>query len=99
MSEYMGLIRGTYDAKAEGFIPGGASLHSCMSAHGPDAATFDKASTEELAPVRVPDDSLAFMFESTYLFKVSTHATKNQIQEEYWRCWEPLKSHFKPLGN
>ncbi len=50
MSEFMGLIHGTYDAKAEGFRPGGASLHNCMSPHGPDAETFEKASTAELAP-------------------------------------------------
>jgi homogentisate 1,2-dioxygenase len=41
-SEFMGLIHGAYDAKAEGFVPGGASLHNCMSGHGPDAATFEK---------------------------------------------------------
>ena len=44
-SEFMGLIHGVYDAKAEGFLPGGASLHNCMTGHGPDADTFDKAST------------------------------------------------------
>jgi homogentisate 1,2-dioxygenase len=44
-SEFMGLMHGAYDAKAEGFVPGGASLHNCMSGHGPDAATFDKASS------------------------------------------------------
>jgi homogentisate 1,2-dioxygenase len=46
-SEFMGLIHGAYDAKAEGFVPGGASLHNCMSGHGPDAATFDKASSAD----------------------------------------------------
>ena len=45
----MGLIHGAYDAKAEGFVPGGASLHNCMSGHGPDAATFDKASSADLS--------------------------------------------------
>ena len=44
MSEYMGLIEGAYDAKAEGFVPGGGSLHNMMSAHGPDRETFDRAS-------------------------------------------------------
>ena len=41
MSEYMGLIEGVYDAKEEGFVPGGSSLHNCMSPHGPEAAVFD----------------------------------------------------------
>ena len=50
MSEFMGLVYGEYDAKAEGFVPGGASLHNCMAGHGPDAATFEKASAGELKP-------------------------------------------------
>ncbi|MGA9984543.1 MAG: homogentisate 1,2-dioxygenase, partial [Acidobacteriaceae bacterium] len=44
MNEFMGLVFGEYDAKAEGFLPGGASLHNCMSGHGPDAETWEKAS-------------------------------------------------------
>ncbi len=48
----MGLIRGAYDAKKEGFLPGGASLHSCMTPHGPDAATFEEAIKAELVPQR-----------------------------------------------
>ena len=51
-SEFMGLMHGVYDAKAEGFVPGGASLHNCMSGHGPDAATFDKASAADLVEAR-----------------------------------------------
>jgi homogentisate 1,2-dioxygenase len=37
MSEFMGLIYGVYDARPQGFVPGGISLHNCMLAHGPDA--------------------------------------------------------------
>ena len=66
MSEYMGLIRGVYDAKAEGFIPGGGSLHNAMSGHGPDAATYERAAQADLAPQKIAD-TLAFMFESRYL--------------------------------
>ena len=50
MNEFMGLIYGEYDAKAEGFLPGGASLHNCMSGHGPDAETFERATHAELKP-------------------------------------------------
>lgn len=28
-------------AKADGFLPGGASLHSCMTPHGPDTKTYE----------------------------------------------------------
>lgn len=55
MSEYMGLVLGRYEAKEEGFLPGGGSLHSMMMPHGPDAECFDKASTEALKPVRVAE--------------------------------------------
>jgi len=63
MSEYMGLVHGAYDAKAEGFLPGGGSLHNCMTGHGPDAATFETASNATLAPHKL-DKTLAFMFDS-----------------------------------
>jgi len=65
MSEFMGLIEGVYDAKAEGFVPGGASLHNSMSAHGPDATTYERASTQALQPQKI-EDSLAFMFETRW---------------------------------
>lgn len=66
MSEFMGNIVGQYDAKAAGFLPGGASLHNMNSAHGPDAETFEKASNAELKPIKVGEGSMSFMFESVY---------------------------------
>src|SRR4051794_20861026 len=66
MNEFMGLIKGQYDAKAEGFVPGGCSMHNCMAGHGPDAATYEKASTAELKPVKLTD-TLAFMFETRFI--------------------------------
>jgi homogentisate 1,2-dioxygenase len=93
MSEFMGNIMGRYEAKAEGFLPGGASLHSCMAAHGPDASTFQRASTEEQKPVRLPDGSLSFMFESTYMLKLTDWALKIASPDaEYWKVWEPIQS-------
>src|SRR5690606_27298769 len=69
MSEFMGLIKGVYDAKeGGGFVPGGCSLHNCMSAHGPDANSFDKASEADLKPAYI-DGTLAFMFESRFIMK------------------------------
>lgn len=64
MSEFMGLICGTYDAKTDGgFQPAGASLHNIMSGHGPDADAFEKASNADLKPTKVGEGSMAFMFE------------------------------------
>ena len=94
MSEFMGLIHGVYDAKAEGFAPGGASLHNCMSGHGPDAATFDKASKVALAPRKL-EDTLAFMFESRYLIRPTRFALETpQLQRDYLDCWQGLTRHF-----
>lgn len=93
MSEFMGMIRGKYDAK-EGFVAGGASLHNTMTAHGPDEATFEKASTAELAPTYF-DGGLAFMFESAYFLDISASALDCPEREvEYQHCWQTLQKHF-----
>ncbi len=94
MSEYMGLVHGAYDAKAEGFLPGGGSLHNCMSGHGPDAATFERASNVELAPQRI-DNTLAFMFESRYVIRPTRAALDApQLQRGYLDCWQGLGKRF-----
>jgi len=94
MSEYMGLVYGAYDAKAEGFVPGGGSLHNCMSGHGPDAATFEKASTASLAPQRI-DGTLAFMFETRYPIQVTRFAlAARERQKAYQDCWRRLAKNF-----
>lgn len=62
MSEYMGLIIGSYEAKEGGFRPGGASLHSMMTPHGPDFGCFEKASNDDLKPQRVADGTMVCKF-------------------------------------
>ena len=95
MNEFMGLVFGEYDAKAEGFLPGGASLHNCMSGHGPDADTWEKASKAELKPVKL-DNTLAFMFETGLPVRPTKFALETKIlQHEYYECWQGLKKHFK----
>ncbi len=94
MNEFMGLIRGEYDAKAEGFLPGGASLHNCMSGHGPDAETFERASSAELKPQFIAD-TLAFMFETRLPVRPTRYALEEKIlQHEYFECWQGLKANF-----
>jgi len=95
MNEFMGLILGQYDAKAEGFLPGGASLHNCMSGHGPDAETYERASTTELKPQFI-DGTLAFMFETRLPVRPTRFALEAKIlQHEYYECWQSLKKNFK----
>jgi homogentisate 1,2-dioxygenase len=96
-SEFMGLVFGAYDAKAEGFSPGGASLHNSMSGHGPDAETFEKASHADLSKPDVIKDTMAFMFETRQVLRPTPHAMASaQLQGEYYRCWQGLKKHFDP---
>jgi homogentisate 1,2-dioxygenase len=95
MSEYMGLIKGVYDAKKEGFVPGGASLHNCMVPHGPDADTFKKETKREEKPQKV-GDTMAFMFESSSVYQVSAFALKEApLDKNYWKAWQGLKDQFK----
>jgi homogentisate 1,2-dioxygenase len=95
MSEFMGLIRGAYDAKAEGFVPGGASLHNSVAGHGPDAETFERASQAELKPQYL-DNTLAFMFETQLVVRPTKFALEAKIlQHEYFECWQGLKKHFR----
>ena len=95
MNEFMGLVKGEYDAKAEGFVPGGASLHNCMSGHGPDAETFERASAAELKPVKL-DGTLAFMFETRFVARPTKFAMETAArQHEYYTCWQGLKKNFR----
>lgn len=96
-SEFMGLIHGAYDAKAEGFAPGGASLHNCMSGHGPDAATFDKASHADLGKPDVIGDTMAFMFETRAVISPARQALDAaHRQRDYQQCWAGLRRNFSP---
>jgi len=92
MSEFMGLVRGIYDAKAEGFRPGGGSLHNSFSSHGPDAETFQRASAAELVPQKI-DDTLAFMFETRWPVVPTRHAMnaphRQQGYDDVWRGLAP----------
>jgi len=96
-SEFMGLVHGVYDAKSEGFSPGGASLHNCMIGHGPDAETFAKASMTDLSqPTRITD-TMAFMFETRTVIRPTRFALESaQLQHEYYRCWQDLPKLFDP---
>ncbi|WP_312520479.1 homogentisate 1,2-dioxygenase [Massilia sp.] len=96
-SEFMGLIHGAYDAKAEGFNPGGASLHNCMSGHGPDAATFDKASHADTSRPHKVADTMAFMFETRNpLIPTAQALASPQLQPDYQQCWAGIRKFFRP---
>ncbi|TIU88420.1 MAG: homogentisate 1,2-dioxygenase, partial [Mesorhizobium sp.] len=94
MSEFMGLIHGQYDAKEEGFVPGGISLHNQMLAHGPDASGFEKATRADLKPVKL-DNTMAFMFETRFPQMLTRYAAElDTLQANYIDCWADLKKRF-----
>lgn len=96
MSEFMGLVYGVYDAKPEGFVPGGMSLHNQMLPHGPDADAFQNASNVELKPVKLTN-TLAFMFETRFRQRVTRYAAGlDTLQDNYMDCWAGLKKLFNP---
>ncbi len=87
MSEFMGLVTGAYDAKADGFAPGGASLHNRMSGHGPDQATYEAAVAADLKPHKI-EGTLAFMFETRAPIRVSKWAESSPLMQlDYDDCW------------
>ena len=94
MSEFMGLIHGQYDAKEEGFVPGGMSLHNMMLPHGPDTMGFEKASNSELAPVKL-DETMAFMFETRFPQHVTNFGMQLEtLHDDYLDYWKGLKKRF-----
>ena len=96
MSEFMGLIEGIYDAKPEGFVPGGFSLHNCMLPHGPDADAFMKASFAKMEPHKL-DNTIAFMFETLYPQHLTKYAAElPTFQADYPKVWTTLPKNFDP---
>ena len=96
-SEYLGLIHGRYDAKAEGFVPGCASLHNGMVPHGPDATSYEQAlHADTQTPTRIAE-TMAFMFESRTVLRPTRQALASPLlQTDYADCWQGLRRHFDP---
>jgi homogentisate 1,2-dioxygenase len=94
MSELMGNIYGQYDAKPQGFVPGGVSLHNMMLPHGPDREAFEKASNANLGPDKL-DNTMSFMIETRFPQHLTEFAGKEApLQDDYIDCWESLEKKF-----
>ena len=97
MSEYMGLVTGSYEAKKHGFVPGGSSLHNCMSGHGPELGVFESAAQVALRPERIADNTMAFMFETNFMMNPTNYAMSHlKLDEDYVKCWKGFKKNFNP---
>ncbi|MEE3359942.1 MAG: homogentisate 1,2-dioxygenase [Pseudomonadota bacterium] len=94
MSELMGNIYGQYDAKPQGFVPGGMSLHNMMLPHGPDRNAFEGASNAELKAEKL-DNTMSFMFETRFPQHLTEFAAKEApLQDDYIDCWDSLEKKF-----
>jgi len=58
-------------------------LHSAMVGHGPEAEVFTKASNAELKPTLIGEGSLAFMFETCYMLKLTQHGAHKYCDSKY----------------
>ncbi|XP_041982352.1 homogentisate 1,2-dioxygenase [Aricia agestis] len=101
MSEFMGLILGNYEAKEEGFAPGGATLHSAMTPHGPDSKCFNAASTAKLDAEKIAVGTQAFMFESSLSMAMTKWGaeTCQKVDHKYYECWKNLPKLFSDEVN
>lgn len=97
MSEFMGVLKGQYEAKKNVSI-GGATLHSMMTPHGPAANVFEAASKAILKPERIAEGALAFMFESSLSLGLTEWGEMSckKLDENYYKCWQDLKPNFDP---
>ena len=94
MSELMGNIYGQYDAKPQGFVPGGMSLHNMMLPHGPDQDAFEKASNAQLTAQKL-DNTMSFMFETRFPQQLTRFAANEApLQDNYIDCWDSLEKKF-----
>jgi homogentisate 1,2-dioxygenase len=100
MTEYMGLIYGSYNAKSSSeFVPGSISLHVAGCPHGPDTSTYTNALKAEsndgqLQAQTQPGGGLAFMFETAFPLKVVPEALQGSngwcLDTRYIECWRGL---------
>jgi homogentisate 1,2-dioxygenase len=94
MSEMMGNIYGVYDAKPEGFMPGGISLHNMMLPHGPDRDAFEGASNANLGPDKL-ENTMSFMIETRFPQHLTSYAANDApLQDNYIDCWTSLEKKF-----
>jgi homogentisate 1,2-dioxygenase len=93
-SEFLGLISGDYIGKSDAFVPGSASLHNCMSGHGPDAAAYERGRDAELKPQYL-DNTLVFLFETQLPVRPTKFAMETDLLErDYYTHWQGLKKQF-----
>lgn len=68
-----------------------------MTGHGPDAASFEKASAGQTRLPHKVADTMAFMFETRHVIRPTRFALESaQLQADYYQAWQGLKRRFSP---
>ena len=95
MSEFMGLLRGEYDAKAAGgFLPGSCSIHNQHVPHGPDAQTVEMGLSQDTSEHQRYENTMAFMFESSKIWQPTRFAIDHLRDSDYVNCWKGIVDKF-----
>ncbi|KAI8874410.1 GG23710 [Ramicandelaber brevisporus] len=104
MTELVGSVKGRASSADDGkhkgpvYTDGGFQYISYMTPHGPDRAGYEVAK-QALQPHKVNEDTFAFMFESTYMLKLTPWAMKGsgKLQDHGEReMWTSIASNFQP---
>jgi len=92
----MGLLYGNYGGRSDGFQPGGASYETGFCPHGVSYDVFEKATEADLSPMRIHEDTIAFMFESSLMLPLTEYATKRSgvLHEHEPQMWDGLRAQF-----
>lgn len=94
MSEFMGLLQGSYDAKPDSFLPGASSIHNRFVPHGPDGAAVERGTAADVSKPERYSGTLAFMFETRLTWQPTEHALSQLNDVDYPSCWSSIESRF-----
>merc|ERR1740117_2173583 len=98
MSEFMGLLCGSYDAKPGGFTPGASSIHNRFSPHGPDATAVNRGTDQDNSKPERYSGTLAFMWETRLVWHPSVYALETMNDKDYVGCWGSVPRRFDPAA-
>ncbi|KAJ3825824.1 homogentisate 1,2-dioxygenase [Lentinula raphanica] len=95
-TEFMGMIYGEYGGRSDGFKPGGASFETGFCPHGVSYEEFQKATEAELKPMRVHENTMVFMFESSMMWTITDWAMNKsgKLHKHEPKMWDNLKGQF-----
>lgn len=96
MSEYMGLLTGSYDAKPDSFLPGASSVHNRFTPHGPDGSAVQRGTDADTTKPERYNNTLAFMWETRLVWHPSEYALQTLNDTEYPQCWGTVQKRFDP---